>query len=79
MGSWSLHRKVLTGSVVAFALVLGAFTLLAARLTATGTERLVTRDLDARLKLLETLAAEYDRSLGRGATAIPRRRTGSSC
>jgi methyl-accepting chemotaxis protein-2 (aspartate sensor receptor) len=67
---WSLRGKLLAGSVVTFAVVLGVFTLLAARFTAAATERLVTRDLDARLKLVQALASEYDRSLGRGATAI---------
>jgi methyl-accepting chemotaxis protein-2 (aspartate sensor receptor) len=67
---WSLRRKLLAGSVITFALVLGGFTLLAARFTAAATERLVTHDLDARLKLLQALSSEYDRSLGRGATAI---------
>jgi hypothetical protein len=67
---WSLRRKLLAGSVVTFSIVLGGFTVLAARSTAAATERMVMRDLDARLKLVESLATEYDRSLGRGATAI---------
>ncbi len=70
MNRWSLRWKLLAGSVVTFSIVLGGFTLLAARFTAAATERMVTRDLDARLKLVQSLATEYDRSLGRGATAI---------
>jgi methyl-accepting chemotaxis protein len=67
---WSVRRKVLAASVVSFAIVLGGFTLLAARFTALATERLVTVDVDGRLALVESLATEYDRSLGRSATAI---------
>jgi methyl-accepting chemotaxis protein-2 (aspartate sensor receptor) len=66
---WSLRRKLLAGSVLTFSIVLGGFTLIAARFTAGATERLVMRDLDARLELVAALATEYDRSLGRGATA----------
>jgi methyl-accepting chemotaxis protein-2 (aspartate sensor receptor) len=70
MNRWSLRRKILSASLVACSLVLGGFTVLAARFTAEATERMVTRDLEARLELVEALATEYDRSLGRSATAI---------
>ncbi len=67
---WSLRSKILAGSLLTFSIVLAVFTSLAARFTATATERLVVRDLDARLKLVTALASEYDRSLGRSASAI---------
>jgi methyl-accepting chemotaxis protein-2 (aspartate sensor receptor) len=70
VGRWTLRRKLLFASLAACSLVLGGFTLTAARFTAGVTERMVTRDLDARLQLVRTLATEYDRSLGRSATAI---------
>ena len=70
MKAWSLRSKLLFASIVTYSVVLGGFTLVASRFTASATERMVTRDVDARLQLVQALAAEYDRSLGRSATAI---------
>jgi methyl-accepting chemotaxis protein len=67
---WSLRRKLLAASLLTYSVVLGGFTLAAARFTAAATERMVTRDLEARLRLVADLATEYDRSLGRSATSI---------
>jgi methyl-accepting chemotaxis protein-2 (aspartate sensor receptor) len=68
--AWSLRRKLLLASLVTYSVVLAGFTLIASRFTASATERMVTRDLEARLKLVQALATEYDRSLGRSATSI---------
>jgi methyl-accepting chemotaxis protein-2 (aspartate sensor receptor) len=68
---WTLRRKLLAGTIATLSIVLGGFTVLAARFTGAATERLVMRDLEARLKVVEALATEhYDRTLGRGASAI---------
>jgi methyl-accepting chemotaxis protein-2 (aspartate sensor receptor) len=70
MAAWSLRRKILVASILVFSAVLGAFTFAAARFTSGAMERKVTRDLEERLVLLETLSTVYDASLARSASSI---------
>jgi len=70
MAAWSLRKKILVASTLSLSVVLGAFTLAAARYTRGAMERRVTHDLEDRLVLLETLSTVYDESLARSADAI---------
>ncbi len=70
MAAWSLRKKILVASILSLSVVLGAFTLGAAWYTSGAMERRVTRDLEERLVLLETLSTVYDASLARSADAI---------
>ncbi len=70
MVRWSLRVKILVASLLVYPLVLGGFTLLAARFTRDAMERTFAADVEARLKLLEELTTLHDESLARSAAAI---------
>ncbi len=67
---WSLRVKVLVASLIVYPLVLGGFTLLAARFTRGAMERTFAADVESRLELLEELTTLHDESLARSAAAI---------
>jgi methyl-accepting chemotaxis protein-2 (aspartate sensor receptor) len=63
----SLATKIVVTTGAGFAVVLGAFTFLSARLTSSIVDREARRALRARVELVEDMASVYDDSLARSA------------